>query len=199
MHHCLWFTGHEQIYYEGMNSMRKRKIGPVIASVLCRLLGTLILLIVIAVTASIVIPQFRGIEVYHIVSGSMEPEIPVGSAVYINTKTSPENIAEKDIIAFQSGDSLVVHRVTKNQVVEGYFHTKGDANEGEDLTEVTYDQYVGKVIRHIPYVGQIMMIFTTSIGKVYVLCFAACGALLNILAGTLGKRREEEEEDDIND
>ena len=160
-----------------------------------RLLGTCILLLVIAVTASVVIPQFRGFDVYHIVSGSMEPEIPVGSVVYIDTKIPPEDIAEKDIIAFQSGDSLVVHRVTKNQTVEGYFNTKGDANEGEDLTEVDYDQYVGRVIRHFPYIGQIMMIFTTSIGKISVLCFAACGALLNILAGTLARRQDGEDEE----
>ncbi len=180
--------------------MKKSKTGKkrlsLLASILCRLLGTCILLIVIAVTASIVIPQIRGIEVYHIVSGSMEPEIPVGSAVYINTNIPPEDVKEKDIIAFESGSSLVVHRVTANQIVEGYFNTKGDANEGEDIAEVNYDQYTGKVIRHIPYVGEIMMIFTTSIGKIYVLCFAACGALLNILAGNLSRNRRAQDEDD---
>lgn len=182
-----------------LNQEEEKNVGKLIFSVLCRLVGTIILLLVIAVTASIVIPQFRGYEVYHIVSGSMEPEIPVGSAVYINTNIPPEDIVEKDIISFESGDSLVVHRVTRNQVVEGYFNTKGDANEGEDLTEVSYDQYVGKVVQHVPYIGQIMMIFTTSIGKVYVLCFAACGALLNILAGAVGSRHEDDEDDEEDD
>ena len=99
----------------------KKRRGSWIPPLLCRLFGTVILLIVIVVTASIVVPQIRGFEVYHIVSGSMEPEIPVGSAVYINTNTPPEDVEEKDIIAFESGDSLVVHRVTRNQIVEGYF------------------------------------------------------------------------------
>lgn len=174
----------------------KRRRGRWIPAFLCRLLGTVILLIVILVTASIVIPQIRGYEVYHIISGSMEPEIPVGSAVYINTNTLPEDVKEKDIIAFESGESLVVHRVTRNQIVEGYFNTKGDANDEEDFNDIPYSQYIGKVVRHIPYVGEIMMIFTTGIGKVYVLCFAACGALLNILAGRLGRARRAPEEEE---
>lgn len=169
----------------GAGRAGKKRLGRLFASLLCRLLGTVILLIVIAVAASIVIPQIRGFEIYHIISGSMEPEIPVGSALYINTKTPPEDVKEEDIIAFESDDSLMVHRVTGNQAAGGYFNTKGDANEGEDLSEISYDQYVGRVVRHIPYVGQIMMIFTTAIGKVYILCFEACGVLLNILAGRL--------------
>ncbi|MBQ9156982.1 MAG: signal peptidase I [Eubacterium sp.] len=176
---------------------RKKRKGRWIPAFLCRLLGTAILLIVIAVTASIVIPQIRGIDVYHIISGSMEPEIPVGSAVYINTRIPPEDIKEKDVIAFASGESTVVHRVTRNQVVEGYFNTRGDANDEEDFNDIGYNQYIGKVVNHIPYVGEIMMIFTTSIGKVYVLCFALSGALLNLLAGRLSRARREERDEEV--
>lgn len=169
---------------------KKKKLSRIVP-VLCRLAGTAILLIVILVTASIVVPQIRGYQVYHIVSGSMEPEIPVGSAAYIDTKIRAEDVQEKDVIAFKSGSSLVVHRVVQNQIVEGFFRTKGDANEGEDLSEIPYKDFVGRVYRHIPYVGQIIMIFTTGIGKVYVLCFALCGVLFNMLGHRLSQNRKE--------
>ena len=173
-----------------MNKKKRRKIAKTVA-ILFRVIGTLILLTVIGVTASIVIPQMRGYEVDHVVSGSMEPNIPVGSAVYVNKKIKPVDIEEKDIIAFKSGSSLVVHRVLQNQKVDEIFRTKGDANEGEDLHEVPYRDYEGKVVKHVPYIGQIIMIFTTGLGKISVLCFAACGLMLNILAGRLseGNRR----------
>ena len=180
------------ISIEGMNSMRKRKIGPVIASVLCRLLGTLILLIVIAVTSSIVIPQFRGIEVYHIVSGSMEPEIPVGSAVFVQ-RIQPVEIKKMDIIAYQSGDSVVIHRAMENYLVEGLISTKGDANAEMDMYQVPYDHVIGRVVRHYPKAGQLMLIYTSRIGKILLLCFAASGALFNLLSSRLRKEEAEKQ------
>ena len=160
-----------------------------ISSILFRLAGSAILLIVIAVTASVVVPQIRGYEVYHIISGSMEPTIPVGSMVYIDGKVEEEDIKKDDIIAFNSGSEIVVHRVLDNLILEGQFRTKGDANPEEDLNEIPYEDYRGKVVRHFPYIGQIIMIFTTGVGKISVLCFAACGAMMNIIAGRLNDKR----------
>lgn len=173
---------------EKKKKRQKRRL--LIASILLRIVGSAILLLVIAVTASVVVPQIRGFEVYHILSGSMEPTIPVGSVVYIDRNSKPEKMKEKDIIAFSSEGDIVVHRLVQNRVVEGLLRTKGDANEQEDLFEIPYKNFRGKVVKHFPYVGQIMMIFTTGIGKFSVLCFAACGALMNILAGRLSEKRK---------
>ena len=166
---------------------QKRRL--LFASILLRILGTAILALVIAVTASVVVPQVRGYDVFHIISGSMEPTIPVGSVVYINTKAQPEDLKEDDIIAFTQEGEIVVHRVVRNLIVEGKIRTKGDANPEEDLFEIPYKNFRGRVVKHFPYVGQIMMIFTTGAGKFAVLCFAACGALMNILAGRLSEKR----------
>jgi hypothetical protein len=52
------------------------------------------------------------------------------------------------------------------------------------------------VVRHIPILGQILTLFGTSFGRICMFCFAACGALLNILGsrmrGALKYAREEE-------
>ncbi|MCI8513295.1 MAG: signal peptidase I [Lachnospiraceae bacterium] len=156
-------------------------------STLCHLLGILILACVILSCLPVTIPRYMGYEIYHVVSGSMEPEIPVGSILYVEEVRADEVQAE-DVIAFQSGDSVITHRVVKNRLVEGEFVTKGDANAAEDLKTVPYGSLIGRVKYHFPVLGKLMVLYTSAIGKVYVIGFAACGALLNLLAGRIRAR-----------
>ena len=157
---------------------------------MCSLVGTLILLAVIAAFVPLTAPHLLGYEAYEVISGSMEPEIPIGSVVYVES-VDPVDVQEGDVIAFQSGDSVVVHRALENHSVEGVFVTKGDANEGEDFNDVPYSDLIGRVSRHYPMLGALMEIYTSNVGKVYVVCFAACGAMLNMLAGRLRERRKQ--------
>ena len=165
---------------------RRAKGGKLIPA-LCNIAGTLILLSVIGTCLPVTIPQLMGYEVYNVVSGSMEPEIPIGSAIYVEPM-EPEAVEEGDVIAFQSGDSVIAHRVVQNQKVEGFFKTKGDANAGEDMNDVDYAALIGRVAAHYPLLGQMLVLYTSNIGKAYAVCFAACGAMLNILAGRLRER-----------
>lgn len=114
----------------------------------------------------------------------MEPDIPVGSLVYVKA-IAPEDVTEGDVIAFSSDESVVVHRVVENHIVEGEILTKGDANEKEDILPVPYQSVVGRVERHIPHLGQLMLLLGSGIGKVCMLCLAVCGVLLNVLGGRL--------------
>lgn len=160
---------------------------------LCNIAGTLILAAVILSCLPLTIPRLMGYEIYNVVSGSMEPEIPVGSVVYVG-KTAPENIAENDVIAFVSGLSVITHRVVVNNLVEGEFVTKGDANAGEDFNTVPYAHLVGRVEYHFPVLGHLMALYTGTVGKLYAVCFAACGAMLNMLAGRMRDRQREARE-----
>lgn len=90
---------------------------------LCSVLGTLILLGIIAAFLPLTVPRFLGYEIYEVVSGSMEPEIPVGSVLYV-APSAPEEIEAGDVIAYRKGDSVVTHRVEENRYVEGEFVTK---------------------------------------------------------------------------
>ena len=166
---------------QGRNRKKEKKRT---AAVLCRLFGMLILMAVLAACLPVTVPRYLGYEIFHIVSESMEPSIPVGSVIYVEP-IDPDLIVRGDIIAYNSGDSVIAHRVVTNQVVEGYYTTKGDANEGEDLSDVRYSQLIGRVVYHIPILGQLLMILGSTVGKIYVISFAACGALLNIIAGRL--------------
>lgn len=151
---------------------------------LCRIFGTILLLGVIILLIPVTVPRFMGYEVLEVLTGSMEPEIPVGSIVYAKD-TAPEEIAEGDIIAFTSGGSIVVHRVMTNQTLAGYFVTKGDANELEDMNEVYYSAVIGRVVKHLPVLGRVYSVYTSSSGKIYLLIIALFGGLLNILGARL--------------
>ncbi len=167
----------------------KRKGGKFIPA-LCRILGTVILLFVIAVSLPLSLPRFLGCEVYHVVSGSMAPAIPVGSVIYVKA-VPPEDVVPDDVIAFRSEGSVVAHRVVENLFVEGMYVTKGDANGKEDFTRVSYHDLVGVVFFHVPVVGRLMALYASGVGKLYLLFLGACGVMFHLLAGRIRVHREE--------
>ena len=76
----------------------KAKGGGALA-LLCNVLGVLLIVAVIALAAPLTVPRLLGFEVYEVVSGSMEPAISTGSAVYAK-QVEPTSVTEGDIIAF---------------------------------------------------------------------------------------------------
>ena len=155
---------------------------------LCNLLGTLILISVILMALPGTIPHLLGYEIFNIVSGSMEPEIPVGSIILVD-HTEPVDIEEGDVIAFYMDENTVVaHRVVTNKTVEGLLTTKGDANEEEDLSDILYANVIGRVVCHAPALGDFMTVLTSTPGKIYAILFACCGLMFNMLASRLRRR-----------
>ena len=146
------------------------------------------LLVVIAVSLPLTVPRFMGYEIYEVISGSMSPAIPVGSVVFVQ-EVAPESLVEGDVIAFLSGETVITHRVVENRRIVGEFVTKGDANAGEDMNTVPYGNVVGVVTKHYPLLGHLMSIYTSNVGKLYVLAFAACGLMFNLLAARLRERQ----------
>lgn len=148
----------------------------------CNVLGSLLLVIVILLCIPLTIPRLFGCQVYNVVSGSMEPAIPTGSLVYVKSAEAAE-IAADDVIAFYGENdtgAIITHRVVKNQVVSGQFITKGDANEKEDLSPVSYDRFIGKVIFHVPLLGSILAFVATLYGKIIVVVLVLAAIVLRI-------------------
>lgn len=156
---------------------------------LCSLCGTLILLGVIAAFLPLTVPRLMGYEIYEVVSGSMEPEIPVGSILYVE-EVKPEEVCAGDVIVFWKDGSVVTHRVEENRYVEGEFVTKGDANCEEDMLPAPYENLVGRAVRHLPVLGTVMSLMAGTTGKIYAAVFAACGVMFHMLAGILRERRQ---------
>ena len=153
--------------------------------VLCRVSGIMLLLVVIALCLPITLPRVFGFEIYEVVSGSMEPEIPVGSVLYVKA-VDPTEIVDGEVIAYQDADGVVAHRVVHNRTTMGEMVTKGDANNTEDRKPIPYTAIVGRVETHLPFAGMVMSLYASVVGKIYLLLTAACGVMLCMLAERLG-------------
>jgi len=152
----------------------------------CNITGLLLLIIIVVICIPLAVPRLLGYQTYAIVSGSMTPELPVGSIVYAK-QTAPETIGTGDIIVFyggHDGDAVVTHRVVENCRDEKEFVTKGDANADNDVTPVSYVKLIGKVVFDLPGIGKFLPVLSGIRGRVYMICIIVAGVLFRI-AGRL--------------
>ena len=69
-----------------------------------------------------------GVQVYSVISGSMEPEYPVGSLIYVKD-VKPSEVQVGDVITFVlSNKTPATHRVIAIDKENQLFYTRGDAN-----------------------------------------------------------------------
>ena len=118
------------------------------------------------------------INPYVIVSGSMEPELPVGSVCLVDCQNKEPEAG--DIISYKAQDTIITHRVIE-ETDDGYI-TKGDSNSVADPGIVKPKQIFGTVICSIPQVGYAVMFMRTLKGIVLIaigtVCFGLIGRLL---------------------
>ena len=106
-----------------------------------------------------------GIRLYHVKSGSMGELLPVGCVCFVSTYSSFDEIAFGDVISFcVSDDVKVTHRAIK--VTDKGIYTQGDMNETQDPDPVTKENYIGKTVFALPYVGAALSFVQTTEGKI---------------------------------
>ncbi len=160
-------------------------------SAFCSVIGTIGVILVIVLCVPVTIPAFFGIQIYNVVSGSMEPSLPVGSIVYVD-QVEPESLAEGEIIAFNNNGMTVTHRVVENNLNDHEIVTKGDANASEDPTPVKYGSVIGVVQLHLPFLGGFFEFFTSLKGKIYLMGILVACFILMMVGGSLKSKRKED-------
>lgn len=120
--------------------------------------STVLVALVVLLAALLAGARLFGLQVFTILSGSMEPKYPVGSLIYVKS-VDPSQVKEGDVITFLLSDTVTAtHRVV-GIVDQGdgalRFRTKGDANEAEDGGLVHYKNVIGTPIFSIPYLGYV--------------------------------------------
>ncbi len=93
-----------------------------------------------------------GYETYSIKSGSMEPTIPKGSLVYVDTNDTTPEVGE--VVSFYAGESVVSHRAIAVDEEGRKVTTQGDANEDPDIAPVKYSDIIGICRYSIPGLGE---------------------------------------------
>lgn len=135
------------------------------------------------------LPNLLGYRAYAIVSGSMEPAIPIGSVAYAKP-LEPEKIQTGDIIVFyggRNGDAVTTHRVAENRTADREFITRGDANADNDMLPRPYESLIGRVEFSVPYLGRFLTALSGRAGRWSVLGIAAAVAALWLLEDRLKK------------
>lgn len=153
----------------------------------------LLLAAYMAVLAAVTLPAFLGLQVYTVVSASMEPALSAGTAVYTAARGFDE-IREGDIITFRLRESgiYVTHRVISKDEESRTFQTKGDANSQPDGGEVAYEDVAGRVQFAVPYLGCLAMM-TGNMGEKLLLAGVLLWLLLinGILTNLMETKRKE--------
>ena len=127
---------------------------------------TAILIVMLILVACLYIPKFFGISPLIVLSGSMEPEYPIGSLLYVN-QHNLDDIKIGDAITFYIDEStLVTHRVVGIDESSCTYITKGDANEVNDGSPVSFDDVLGVPIMNIPKLGGVADWLSHKSGKI---------------------------------
>jgi signal peptidase I len=121
-------------------------------------------IILFLAAALIILAPFIGWHVSTVMSGSMEPTIPVGGMVILGP-VAADDIRVGEIIAFTRGDVEICHRVIAIDVGPPLrFTTKGDNNGAPDVTTVTQENVNGRLIASIPLAGYAAHFIKTPLG-----------------------------------
>lgn len=130
-----------------------------------------------------------------VLTGSMEPEFPVGSLLIINP-TDYEDIAIGDDITYVRDENLtlVTHRVIAKDDETRHITTQGIANNSPDPPAM-YENVVGKVVYHIPIIGYFVIWTSTLQGKIIcVIIITALVAISLLFSGEDDEKKAEQTE-----
>lgn len=136
---------------ESKESLIRNRIN-VLVTVLLILTVLLCMYVVIQVLSNGYV-NFGGFMLFRVVTGSMEPTIPVG-ALIVTQQVDIESIRLDDIICFRTQEAAIWGKIVTHRVVgvfEGIdggtlLETKGDANLVMDGYLVNRGNFVGKVV-----------------------------------------------------
>lgn len=159
-----------------------------------------------------------GLTFYTVVSGSMEPTIPIGSLIY-SGKYNLDDLKKGDIITFTRSDkdgksSIVTHRIEdvkkadvilftpdkkEQKITKISFVTKGDANGSSDQEEVLPNQILGKYNWGVPKLGYVAIFAQTQTGFILLVVLPAVvliiWEILSVILHFKGKYKRKSEEE----
>ena len=172
-----------------------KKIWKCITSVLVALIVIVALMLVGA--------RLIGLQVFTVLSGSMEPTYHVGSLIYVKD-VDPFELESGDVITFMLDENTVAtHRIVEvvpdeedDSVVR--FRTKGDANENVDGSLVHYKNVIGSPVFTIPYLGYAVSYIQNPPGTYVAISAGAILLLLVFLPDLFGddKKKKKDADDD---
>jgi signal peptidase len=148
--------------------------------------STLIVVLVVILALLLVGVRVIGLQVFTVLSGSMEPAYHTGSLIYVKD-VDPFELEAGDVITFMlNEDTVATHRIVgvvpdENDPNTIRFRTKGDANNMEDGQLVHYKNVIGTPVFTVPGLGFVANFIQKPPGLYFAIAAAAVILLLAFL------------------
>lgn len=158
--------------------------------------GTAMVAVVAMIAVVLVGLRLAGFRTFTVMSGSMTPEYPVGSLIYVKPVDYHE-LKVGDVISYVANDdkTVVTHRIAEIEVDANdssvwRFRTKGDANTTADAKLVHYKNVLGTPIIVLPFIGYFAHNIQEPPGIYIALVVGTLLLAWTFLPGTLEERRK---------
>ena len=199
----LW--GNYKFFYEAtivstlridkLYDVRRCYMGKILLKV-WNIITTVLVVAVVVLALLLAGPRLVGMDVFTVLSGSMEPAYHTGSLIYVKD-VDPFEIEPGQVITFMlSEDTVATHRVVgivpdEDEPGTIRFRTKGDANNVEDGSLVHYKNIIGTPVFTIPQLGYLANYIQNPPGM-YLAISAGAILLMMVLIPDLFIKEEEE-------
>lgn len=122
-------------------------------------IGALAVAMIAVLAVTLVGLRLAGFRTFTVMSGSMEPEYPVGAVIYVRP-VDYQSLQVGDVISYVANEdnTVVTHRIAEIKIDEDdggvwRFRTKGDANTVADTNLVHYKNVLGVPVITVPLIG----------------------------------------------
>jgi signal peptidase I len=144
-----------------------------------RIVDVALIALILVVLAGVVLGKIvplTGRETLAIGGRSMEPAIPIGSAIVV-VPVDPASLAAGDVVSMRvaEANAIFTHRIEAvvDRADGRYVRTKGDANSDTDPTLVKASAIIGRVELSVPYLGYLLALLSIPTGVIFVVGLAA--------------------------
>ena len=155
---------------------------------------TVLVVLVVVFAVFLMGSRLVGLQVFNVISGSMEPTYSVGDLLYVK-EVDPDSVKVGDPITFVLNEDLVVatHRVVAIDSENRLFTTKGDANETEDASPVHFNNLIGVPVFAIPLLGYVSAYIQSPPGMYIAIAFGVLLLVAVFLPDMLTRKPEKEQ------
>jgi len=169
-------------------------------------ISTVLVVVVVILALLLVGARILGLQVYTVLSGSMEPTYHVGSVIYVKPiDTDKITVGMPITFVLDESGTVATHRVVEivpdaDNPSEIRFRTAGDANkdaDGEQIIDenlVHYKNVIGTPIFTIPLLGYVSDFVQHSPGNIIAICGGILVILMIFLPDLVPKEKEKKEE-----
>ena len=163
----------EEVVTQRAAGRRSGRLAAVLKSA-ASVLGAVVVIVLLVATIG---PRVLPYRTFTVLSGSMEPAIPVGSMIF-DREVDAAELSRGDVVTFHppgQPDKLVSHRVVRVEETKrgSFLVTRGDANGVVDDWRIPARGNGLRYEFHVPYLGYVVGGLLTPAGRLIALTLAA--------------------------